>query len=288
MTTTSPASIEAAVCAFGPRFDSDILAATHDIYRPHIPEGDGPALADVSYGPDERHRLDVYLPRGAVRGIVIYVHGGGFVRGEKNLDGVFYRNIGQFLAGEHFATVVPNYRRAPLHAWPCGAQDVQRTVQWVHDHAQHFGGRLPPVFVMGQSAGASHVASWFFDDEARGGALPTVNGVLLMSGFYKAHAPLAENIAAYFGSDATLYAQRSPLTHVKSTQTPLWLSVAELDPGRIASHTFELAQAITERNGRSPEFAWLRGHNHVSTVLSLGSPQTDVSAEILRFLHAHA
>jgi hypothetical protein len=68
---------------------------------------------------------------------------------------------------------------------------------------------------------------------------------------------------------------------------PVWLSVAELDPGSIGSQTFQLADAITRCNGRSPEFAWLRGHNHVSTVLSLGSPQQDFSDEILRFLWSH-
>jgi hypothetical protein len=65
---------------------------------------------------------------------------------------------------------------------------------------------------------------------------------------------------------------------------PLWLAVAELDPAAIAQHSYELARAVTLAKGSSPEFHYFRGHNHVSTVQGLGSVQTDVAAELLRFL----
>ena len=287
MTRTSVAeSLQSSVRALGARFDPEVLAATRALYRPHIPAGPGPALGGISYGPHERHRLDVYLPAGRPQGVLVYVHGGGFVGGDKDLDGVFYRNVGQALNREGFAVVAANYRRAPECSWPSGARDVQGAVQWVHANMHQFKAGTLPVFVMGQSAGASHVASWLFDDAARAGALPPTAGVLLMSGFYRARHPLTETIAAYFGTDPECYEQRSPLTHVKPVQAPLWLGVAEFDPGSIASHTFELAQAIASRNGRSPSFQWLPGHNHVSTVLSIGSPHQDAGMEILRFLRA--
>lgn len=274
------------VAAFGPHFDLDILAATHALYRPHIAPLRAPALRDQPYGPHARHRLDLYLPDGPAQGLVVYVHGGGFVRGDKDLDGVFYANVGRFLTDAGFAAVLPNYRRAGEAGWPAGAQDVQAALQWVHAQRAQICARPLPVFVMGQSAGASHVASWFFDEAARGSPRAAVQGVLLMSGFYRASAPLAENIAAYFGDDARHYAERSPLSHARRDHTPLWLSVAEFDPGRIAAHTFALAERLTQLNGRSPAFAWLAGHNHVSTVLSLASPQRDAGDSILGFLRA--
>lgn len=287
MTSTDIVStLRREVSAFGAHFDPDILAATHAIYRPHIAPLRAARMPDQVYGSHERHRLDMYLPEGAAKGVVVYVHGGGFVRGDKNLDGVFYANIGQFFADAGFASVIPNYRRAGEAVWPAGAQDVQSAVQWVHEQRTRISETPLPIFIMGQSAGASHVASWFFDEAARGGPRAAVNGVLLMSGFYRASAPLPENIAAYFGSDDRLYPERSPITHAKRDDTPLWLSVAEFDPGRIAAHTFELAECLTRTNGRSPSFAWLEGHNHVSTVLSLASPQTDAGERILSFLRA--
>ena len=71
---------------------------------------------------------------------------------------------------------------------------------------------------------------------------------------------------------------------MRALDTPLCLAVAELDPGWIAEQTYALAHALTRANGRSPRFFFNRGHNHVSTVQSLGSPQQDVANEVLRFL----
>lgn len=109
-----------------------------------------------------------------------------------------------------------------------------------------------------------------------------------MSGFYRADAPLAGGPKAYFEDDASVYETRSPLSHVERVATPLWLSLAELDPAVLAEQTYALARAITLTQGRSPDFCFFRGHNHVSTVQSLGSPQQEVGNEILRFIRAHS
>jgi acetyl esterase/lipase len=164
--------------------------------------------------------------------------------------------------------------------------DVQAVLQWVQQSREGLGTASLPVVLWGQSAGASHVASWLFDDAARGGKAMELAAVMLMSGFYSAEAPLPAGPRAYFGEDAQLYPQRSPLSHVRSGSLPLWLGVAELDPGWIAQHTYALARALTLANRRSPDFHFFRGHNHVSTVQSLGSPQQDCGDELLRFLRS--
>jgi acetyl esterase/lipase len=285
ITPSIAADMARQVRALGAKFDPEVLAATRAIYRPHLDLSEAAAEeADMPYGSHSRHRLDVYRPAGDAQAIVVFVHGGGFVAGDKNGDGFFYRNVGRWLARLGFAAVMPNYRLAPDHPWPAGAMDVQAVLQWVAGHRATFGGAELPVVLWGQSAGASHVASWLFDDAARGGEAAHVDGVMLMSGFYSAEATLPAGPRAYFGEDTRLYAKRSPLTHVRPLAFPLWLAVAELDPGWIAQQTYALARALTQANGRSPGFHLFRGHNHVSTLHSLGSPQQDAGTEILGFL----
>lgn len=286
--TVSPDDIERQVVALGSDFNAEVLAATRAIYRPHLDLREAAAEAvDIAYGPDVRHRLDVYRPAGACRAIVVFVHGGGFVAGDKNGDGVFYRNIGRWLARHGIVAVLPNYRLAPGAVWPAGARDLQAVLQWLARNGDALGvptAQTPPVILWGQSAGASHVASWLFDDAARGGPAMEVARVMLMSGFFCVEAPLPPGPRAYFGDDPGRYAQRAPISHVKPMSVPLWLSVAQWDPGWISHQTYALAQAITQANGRSPEFHCFRGHNHVSTVQSLGSHQRDVADEALRFI----
>lgn len=282
---TPAVNIAEQVRALGATFDPDVLAATRAIYRPRLDMSEAAEeRVDVVYGPHERHRLDVYRPAGVPRAIVIFVHGGGFVAGDKNGDGVFYRNVGRWLARQGFAAVLPNYRLAPSSGWPAGAADVQAVLQWVQQNHETLGAGSLPLVLWGQSAGASHVASWLFDDAARGGKAMELAAVMLMSGFYSAEAPLPAGPRAYFGDDPLLYAKRSPLSHVRPTTLPLWLGVAELDPGWIAQQTYALARAVTLADGRSPDFHFFREHNHVSTVQSLGSPQQDCGNELLRFL----
>lgn len=289
MTTTENTAADLArqVRALGAKFDPDILEATRAIYRPHLDLSQAPLeQADIAYGLHVRHRLDLYRPAGVPHAVVVFVHGGGFVAGDKNGDGVFYVNIGRWLARQGFAAVLPNYRLAPGSAWPAGAEDLQAVVQWVRNNLESQIGRRVPVALWGQSAGASHAATWLFHHEVLGGEPARVDAVMLMSGFYSAEAPLPAGPRAYFGDDPSLYAQRSPLTHVKPLEVPLWLGVAELDPGWIAQQTYGLARAVTLANGRSPDFHFFRSHNHVSTVQSLGSPQQEVGAEVLRFLES--
>jgi acetyl esterase/lipase len=273
------------VRALGGDFNAEVQSATRAIYRPHLDlSRAADEQADVAYGPHARHRLDVYRPAGLSRATVVFVHGGGFVAGDKNGDGVFYCNLGRWLARHGYLAVLPNYRLAPGDVWPAGAVDVQAALQWIDGSRASLGAAKVPIVLWGQSAGASHAASWFFDDAARGTDATRVDALMLMSGFYAAEAPLPPGPRAYFGDDASLYTQRSPVTHVRPTTVPVWLSVAELDPGWIGQQTYAMARALTLANGRSPDFHFCRGHNHVSTVQSLGSPQRDIADEILRFL----
>jgi acetyl esterase/lipase len=279
------ANLEQRIRALGAVFNPEVNQATRAIYRPSLDMAKaGDEELDIAYGEHERHRLDVYRPAGGSRGTVVYVHGGGFIGGDKNSDGVFYVNVGRWLARNGWTGVIPNYRLAAAAAWPAGARDVAAVMRWVRQHAEKLAPVGAPVVAWGQSAGASHVASWLFDAEARGGADADASAVMLMSGFYRAEAPLVGGPRVYFGEDESRYADRSPITHVAAPRMPLWLAVAELDPAAIAQHSYELARAVTLAKGNSPEFHYFRGHNHVSTVQSLGSPQPDVAAELLRFL----
>jgi triacylglycerol lipase len=277
------------VRALGANFDPAVAAATRAIYRPFLdlsPAGE--ERIDLAYGPHARHRLDVYLPSTAPRAVVVFVHGGGYVAGDKNGDGAFYVNLGRWLARNGYAGVLPNYRLAPADPWPAGAVDVQAVMRWVNENRATLGVATAPVVAWGQSAGASHVASWYFDDAARGEAAAPVDALLLMSGFYAPEAPLPPGPRAYFGDDAALYPLRAPVSHVKATSAQVLLAVAEFDPGWIAQHTYALARALTLANGQGPQFHYFRDHNHVSTVQSLGTPQGDAGAEVLRFLNTLA
>ena len=75
------------------------------------------------------------------------------------------------------------------------------------------------IYLVGHSAGATHVASYIFDKSLQPSDGPGIAGAVLMSGRYRLEYdpadPNAKNMQAYFGEDSSAYSVRSPITHIK-------------------------------------------------------------------------
>src|SRR3984957_969767 len=118
-------------------------------------------VRDEHYGPDVRHRLDIFAPaeRTGARPGVLFVHGGAYVGGDKRTPGTPYNdNVGVWAARNGFVGVTMTYRLAPAYKYPAGAEDVGAAVEWIREHIASFGGDPEAVTLLGQSAGATHVA----------------------------------------------------------------------------------------------------------------------------------
>ncbi len=192
---------------------------------------------DVKYGPADRNLLDVFVPETAdsKRPVLIFVHGGAFTAGNKRGPNAspFYDNIMLWAVKNGFVGVNTTYRLAPQSPWPAAAEDLANVVQWVADNAASRGGDPARVYLMGHSAGAVHVSSYVSHPKFHkvgGGGLA---GAIMVSGLYN---PTAETVGepekAYFGTDPTLYAERSSLRGLLATKLPLMIAAAELDPPR--------------------------------------------------------
>ena len=109
-----------------------------------------------------------------------------------------------------------------------------------------------------------------------------------MSGLYRMSEVHSAGALAYFGSTETADATRSPISQVSATSVPVLVTVSELDPAGIAWHSYEMAQVLTRANNKSPALRFFAGHNHVSTVHSMGSPQDDVMQALGAFVESSA
>jgi acetyl esterase/lipase len=106
---------------------------------------------DVAYGPDGRNKIDVFASGRRGAPLLVFVPGGGFVAGDKSL----YRHVGPAFARLGFVCAIVNYRVAPAHAWPAGALDVARAIDWLAERADSFGAEASSIYVLAQSAGAA-------------------------------------------------------------------------------------------------------------------------------------
>lgn len=223
---------------------------------------------DVAYGPDPRQKLDICATYGRDRPVVLFVPGGGFTGGDKSLC----LHVPTFFARQGFVGVAMNYRLAPSHRWPDAAQDVAAALDWICDRIGDCGGDPQRVFVVAQSAGATHASSALFDPRLRPASIGSVRAAMLMSGVYRLEPEaMSPGAAAYFGADAATHADRSPIAAVDASAPPTMLAVAELDPPRFAIQFEAMAERLAQVGPIARTF-FLESHNHLSPILGLGGP----------------
>jgi acetyl esterase/lipase len=285
MNTSDARSIQQAIQALGNDFNPAALEATKRIYAPFIqqqPRDESQVRQDVPYGGHERQVLDIY-GKDLQGPAVLFIHGGGFVAGNKRGDDLYYANVGHAFAQAGIQAVLANYRLAPGATWPSGIEDIESAINWLNVNlGLGKGGR--PLILIGQSAGASHVAGYLLGDATAGHASSHLSGCVLMSGLYRMSEVQSPGAKAYFGVDELVDATRSPIGQVKATSIPVLVTVSELDPAGIAWHSYEMAQLLTRANNKSPAFRFFAGHNHVSPLHSIGSPQDEVMQALGAFV----
>ncbi|MCA9053645.1 MAG: alpha/beta hydrolase fold domain-containing protein [Planctomycetaceae bacterium] len=121
--------------------------------------------ANVHYGPDERQVLDVYLADSKQpTPLLIYIHGGGFVGGDKGSI------AGNVVARCHEAGVsvaAIHYRFVTTDPFPVPQQDAARAVQFLRSQAGEWNLDPQRFGAYGGSAGAG-LSMWlgFHDDLA--------------------------------------------------------------------------------------------------------------------------
>lgn len=100
--------------------------------------------------------LDAWVPDGeGPFPAVIIVHGGGFVRGDKQ---TYVKPLFPILTDAGFAWFTINYRLAPGNRFPDPVRDVEDSVQWVMKHAREYKVDPARVALTGESAGGHFVS----------------------------------------------------------------------------------------------------------------------------------
>lgn len=277
---TPPAAIAARLRELGNGFK---LPESQVLYAPLLagqPTAGVLCHADQRYGPCPRHLLDVYQPQTVSttpRPVLACFHGGGFIRGDKAAKA----NAGWYFARQGFVTVVPNYRLAPESTWPSGPEDVAAVLHWLQVNAARFGGDARRVVLMGESAGAAHVAAAVLKRRFGADAAAGVRGAVLVSGPYNARLERLSRSAfgvatpdprndAYFGTDDAAALQAGSIAlQVDAAPLPLLISYPQRDLPQMQVQAGELFARLSGDHGFAPELLCVPEHNHFSQGLAI-------------------
>ena len=287
------ADVAGRIAAIGDVVGPEALEASRAVYADahEEPPYEGVALTrDVAYGPHERHRLDLFAAAGADgRAVIVFVHGGGFVRGDKSTPGTPHNaNVGLWAARAGLVGVTMNYRLAPEHRWPSGAEDVGAAVAWLRANVADHGGDPERIVLMGSSAGATHIAGYAALPALHHDGEPGIRGLVLLSGAYDLPAFDDEAVLGpYFGHRAGWEAA-SPLEGLVASGLPVMVAVAEHDPPVSHGQAAIAFTALYDRGGRVPHLVYVPGHNHFTEVFHLNTGDRVLGDQIAAFVEAHA
>ena len=128
-------------------------------HRAQVPSG-VKIIRNLSYMPAEAEKdplreLDLFLPRlkyGKSMPVIVWIHGGGWIEGDKNDSPALE------LARQGFATASINYRLAPEATFPAQIRDCKRAIAWIRKHGPEYGIDPDRIGVWGLSSGG-HLAA---------------------------------------------------------------------------------------------------------------------------------
>ncbi|MFT9267618.1 alpha/beta hydrolase [Oenococcus sp.] len=239
---------------------------------------------DISYGNNEKQKMDLYLQKDAAP-LIFYIHGGGWWQGDKNKDTQVYEAL--FATGFSIASI--NYRLADAqHVYPAQLDDARLALKWLKQSNYVFNHKRIALF--GSSSGAHIALSLSIEN---GYPIVSWSGQFDFQGFLSTHTAIkgrkaADNPDPDKGSKMASYykwilerlfdgdlsrAKSASLQHLVSPTTgPMLMfnSAAELAP---VSEVYTMQQAFVE-NGLPITSIILPGDRHAQAYAKDALPVT--------------
>jgi len=215
------------------------------------------AARNLPYGDaGMRNHLDVWrrsdLPRDARAPVLLTVHGGAWVTGNKEIQAL---PLLSHLAERGWLCIAINYRLGGKAAWPDLVADVKRSIVWTKANIASFGGDPDFLAITGGSAGG-HLSALaalsandpafqpgFEDADTTVQAAVPLYGVYDWTGQSGGHAyqiPFLERhvVKQPFGAAREVFEQASPITRVRRDAPPFFVlhgsndTLAYVEPAR--------------------------------------------------------
>ena len=154
-----------------------IVSCEKDPISERLPADIEQKLNNVSYGTNERNKMDVYLPanRTTETPLAILIHGGAWISGDKSL----MTDLQNALLQEGIASVNINYRYvSPSVHCDELMQDIDKVVKYCLDNSDKWQVRKNKIIIGGHSAGAHMSLMYGYAYDSRG----IIGGIISAAG----------------------------------------------------------------------------------------------------------
>lgn len=237
------------------------------------------AALDVAYGPDVRHRLDIFpAARGNTPAILFY-HGGYWTGGSKEsrrFPAAVWNQLG-------VAWVSVEYRLTPAVTLGDIVSDVRNSVAWLHANARHYGCDPGAIHVCGNSAGGHIAAILAATGWQSALSVPddVVRSATAISGLFDLHPIRHTFVNDWLKLDAEAARRSSPLLMPPRAGLPIVVSWGGLESSEFERQSRDYA-AMCEAAGAVVTIVDRPEANHLSIIGELADPSSPLFAVMAR------
>jgi len=241
----------------------------------------------ISYGPEARHRLDLYLPKRmpASAPAVLFFYGGAFISGHRRE----YRFVGQALASAGIITAIADYGLFPDHRFPDFVHDGAKAAEFLHKELPNYGGDRDRLFTAGHSAGAYIAVMLASNPEylrAAGADVSCLAGAIGIAGPYD-FLPITNptRIEIFGGPDRV---ETQPIHCIDGERPRMLLFTGDRDVNIFPRNTENMAAKLRE-HGNDVEAIVYKGIEHFRIIMALAPlfrGMIPIRADIIRFVSA--
>ena len=231
----------------------------------------------ISYGKEQRQKLDVYYPETyqSQAPVIVFFYGGSWRRGDRDK----YRFIGQALSSRGYLTVIPDYRLYPEVQFPTFIEDGAAAVSWV---TRNIDKSKEGIILIGHSAGA-HLAALLTLDErylrATGVSSQSISGMIGLAGPYAFEPEQYRRFKPIFAPAYPADISK-PVGYARGDAPPLLLLHGTDDRVVLPLHSQLLEERMVAENGTVKRIE-LEGVGHFGIVLAFSDPFTHLAPELL-------
>jgi acetyl esterase/lipase len=248
---------------------------------------DIPYLADAGY-PDNKDKLDLYLPEGKTGvPVVVWYYGGALQAGDK--ADASEAAAGRRFAAAGFATAVVNYRLSPGVSHPAHIQDAAASFAWVRRYIAEYGGDPSKIFVTGHSAGA-YLAALLGTDErylaAHGLSPRDIRGMAPISAFFwvERTGVAPDRPKSVWGTDQSTWVDASPAHHLRANLPPALIVYADGDEPWRRDQNVEMLDAMKAAGNSHVTIVKIADRTHMSILRKLPEDGDPAAEAVIAFI----
>src|SRR5256714_5947077 len=175
----------------------------------------------IAYGPTEVEKLDIFRTSRANAPIMVFVHGGAWLRNQASdfhyIAENFVRAGAVFIALDFSPVDKVNGDLRVV------ADQIRRAIVWVYRNAVAFGGDSNRIYISGQSSGAHLAGVALITDWTKEFGVPAniLKGGVLQSGMYEMKPVRLSSRSSYIKFDDAMEEAMSSQRHIVNLRAPI-------------------------------------------------------------------